>query len=234
MQTTERPHHDLPTLEPGVESMQGPPGPPNRRARRIHLRREVQIQIADLDGFVAGCAENVSATGMFVRCRTPRPPGAIVGFEFRLTDGSPLIRGRGEVMWVRHRDADPDRPAGMGLRFLDLDPEGRQLISWTVEQRSRRLRSFLRRGDRDRRLETAPEHAPSELEELCLEVENALLEAAIDGSIAFLEPAIDGAAGPGDAGETDGMEELSAAVEGLLEGLLPAPEAPGAAAPLSC
>ena len=85
MQTMERTHDDPP---PAIEPEASLSGPPNRRARRISLGRKVTLQIADREGFVDGCAQNVSETGMFVRCRTPRPPGTVVA------DPRP---GRGDV-----------------------------------------------------------------------------------------------------------------------------------------
>ena len=103
-----------------------------RESTRIELEREVTLSFENLEGFMNEFSVNISTTGMFVRSREPRPAGTLLGFQLSLSDGQPLIRGHGEVVWVRRADEGPDRPAGMGIRFVDLDAESRRLIRWAV------------------------------------------------------------------------------------------------------
>ncbi len=110
-------------------------GPDDRKSNRVPLERQVSLRFEDFEGFVTECSMNVSATGMFIRCGEPQPKGSVLDFEFSLADGEKLIRGYGEVMWARRHRAGPDHPAGMGLRFLHLDAESRELIRWTVTRR---------------------------------------------------------------------------------------------------
>ncbi len=107
----------------------------DRLSNRVPLERQVKLHFEDFEGFVTECSMNVSATGMFIRCSDPQPAGSSLELEFSLTDGDPLIRGYGEVMWARRHGAGPDHPAGMGIRFLHLDAESRELIRWTVTRR---------------------------------------------------------------------------------------------------
>src|SRR6185295_2318219 len=60
--------------------------------------------------------------------------GTLVDFEFRLGDGFELIKGRGEVAWVRESSADSAHPAGMGLSFLEISPQGKELIYKVVDR----------------------------------------------------------------------------------------------------
>ncbi len=103
-------------------------------APRISLERKITLRFPHFQGFLTEYCSNVSITGMFIQSSQPRPPGEILDFEFNLIDGLQLIRGTGEVIWVRLEDEGDDLPAGMGIRFLRLDAQSRRLIRWAVEK----------------------------------------------------------------------------------------------------
>ena len=104
-----------------------------RDSRRVPLETRVQFKFDRFSGFLSDFSANVSPGGMFIRTRTPQPPGTVLEFEFRLGDGFELIKGRGEVVWVRPEDEGPARPAGMGLRFLELSLGSKELIYRIVD-----------------------------------------------------------------------------------------------------
>jgi uncharacterized protein (TIGR02266 family) len=108
------------------------------RKRRVPLQRKISLKFKEFRGFITEHSANISMGGMFIRTDTPQPPGTIFDFEFTLGDGYTLIHGIGEVVWVREADEGPDRPPGMGVRFLNLDPESRQLVDRIVLERLRR------------------------------------------------------------------------------------------------
>ncbi|HEY4588702.1 MAG TPA: TIGR02266 family protein, partial [Thermoanaerobaculia bacterium] len=91
-----------------------------RDSRRVPLETRVQFKFDRFDGFISEYSSNISPGGLFLRTRAPQPPGTVLDFELRLGDGFELIRGSGEVVWNRLEDEGPARPAGMGLRFLEL------------------------------------------------------------------------------------------------------------------
>ncbi|MBW8873457.1 MAG: TIGR02266 family protein [Acidobacteria bacterium] len=97
------------------------------------LETRVQFKFDRFSGFLSDFSANISPGGMFIRTRTPQPPGTVLEFEFRLGDGFELIKGRGEVVWVRPEDEGPARPAGMGLRFLELSLGSKELIYRIVD-----------------------------------------------------------------------------------------------------
>jgi molecular chaperone DnaK len=105
-----------------------------RDSRRVPLETRVQFKFDRFDGFISEYSSNVSPGGLFLRTRAPQPPGTVLDFEFRLGDGFELIRGRGEVVWNRLEDEEPARPAGMGLRFLELSEGSKDLIYRIVDQ----------------------------------------------------------------------------------------------------
>lgn len=105
-----------------------------RDSRRVPLETRVQFKFDRFSGFISEYSANISPGGMFLRTRTPRPPGTMLDLEFRLGDGFELIRGRGEVIWARAEDEGSSRPAGMGIRFLELSEGSRDLIYRIVDQ----------------------------------------------------------------------------------------------------
>ena len=105
------------------------------RKERIDIQRKVSLKFKEFRGFITEFSENISTGGMFIRTTRPQPPGSIFDFEFTLGEDYTLIHGLGEVVWVREKDEGFDRPAGMGVRFLSLDPDSRRLIDEIVARR---------------------------------------------------------------------------------------------------
>ena len=105
--------------------------------RRVPYETAVRFEFDRFRGFVEEHSADLSLGGMFVKTRTVPPVGTVVPIEFRLDDGYELIRGTGKVIWVREEDEGPGRPAGMGLRFLELTAGSRELIFKVVERRAK-------------------------------------------------------------------------------------------------
>jgi molecular chaperone DnaK len=102
--------------------------------RRVPLERKVSLKFKEFRGFITEYSQNLSMGGMFIRTTSPKPVGTIFDFELSLTDDFKLVQGIGEVLWVRDVDDGPERPSGMGVRFLDLSSESRRLIQRIVEE----------------------------------------------------------------------------------------------------
>lgn len=105
-----------------------------RDSRRVPLETRVQFKFDRFSGFISEYSSNISPGGMFIRTKSPLQPGQILDFAFRLGDGFELIKGRGEIVWTRTEDEGPARPAGMGLRFLELAEGSKELIYRIVDQ----------------------------------------------------------------------------------------------------
>jgi uncharacterized protein (TIGR02266 family) len=99
-----------------------------RSCPRTNLELRVDIVYDDHASFTSERLVNISEAGMFVATPTPRPPGTRVAFGMRPMHGAPPVRGRGTVVWVRWGDEAPDRPAGMGIRIEQIDPEGCEMV----------------------------------------------------------------------------------------------------------
>src|SRR6202158_744617 len=104
-----------------------------RDATRVPLAHRIQLKFDRFSGFINEYFSNISPGGIFIRTDTPEPPGQLLEFEFRLGAGYELIRGRGEVVWARQRGEGPERPPGMGVRFIELSPGSKDLIYKIVD-----------------------------------------------------------------------------------------------------
>ncbi|MEM7675984.1 MAG: PilZ domain-containing protein, partial [Myxococcota bacterium] len=82
-----------------------------------------------MDEFVRRYADNVSAAGLFLRTKAPKPTGTRIRFDLLLVDGSAALRGEGVVVAVRN----DDKP-GMSLRFNVLDAESRALVDRIIQE----------------------------------------------------------------------------------------------------
>jgi len=75
-------------------------------------------------------APNVTRGGIFLATRTPRPAGALFTFEVLLSTGQIALAGEGKVIWVKEFDpAAPQRPHGMGVQFMHIDPATRETLN---------------------------------------------------------------------------------------------------------
>ena len=92
------------------------------------------MRFEEFDDFVTEYARDLSLSGMFLHTSRPHPPGSSFQFEFEIEGGQPLIRGVGEVVWIRDREQARDEPPGMGVRFISLDSNGQKLVRWLIER----------------------------------------------------------------------------------------------------
>ena len=88
----------------------------------------ITLRYRDLDEFVQRYADNLSAAGLFLRTKAPKPTGTKVRFELLLTSGTRALRGEGVVVSVR-----TDSKPGMALRFNVLDAESQALVDRVVK-----------------------------------------------------------------------------------------------------
>jgi uncharacterized protein (TIGR02266 family) len=103
----------------------------------------VRYKSATLDEFIEHHSHDVSRGGMFIKTPQPFPPGTLLKFEVRIAEDRKVMQGVGRVVWKRDNVAvDPERPAGMGVKFIKLDDESRQLIDQVLASRSDESSSF--------------------------------------------------------------------------------------------
>jgi uncharacterized protein (TIGR02266 family) len=106
----------------------------HRRCPRVPL--EVQVGLDTHTNFYTGFGENVSSGGLFVATFALLPLGTSIELTFSLPDGAQL-RVQSVVRWLRdpHDLELRDTPPGMGLEFVELDPEARACVEAYVAAR---------------------------------------------------------------------------------------------------
>jgi hypothetical protein len=103
------------------------------RAPRCKVRIHVLYQPPGLTESVETQLVNLSRSGMFLASRGKLlDVGVVVGFQFQLDDGLIVMKGTAEVARLSLQGE-----RGMGLRFVDLDDDARQLVDRIVDANSR-------------------------------------------------------------------------------------------------
>jgi uncharacterized protein (TIGR02266 family) len=114
--------------------------------RKTRYRVDFEVVFDDGEGFMSGPLVDISETGCFIETVMPLDPGKRVRITPLVSAEAGIFELEGEV--VRKNDYDLDehwsRVPGMGVRFIDADPE-----------QVRKLREFLERGGHDEKA-----HAP--------------------------------------------------------------------------
>lgn len=105
---------------------------PDKDKLRVPVPEKVEIVVEDFVGFISQYAANISLGGAFIATDNPKPVGSQIDLLFRLADNFSLIQGRGEVAWVRSSGESTERPQGMGVRFVWLDPASQELVQKIV------------------------------------------------------------------------------------------------------
>jgi len=101
-------------------------------ARRALLRPPLRIECAregKRGRTFLGYAANLSETGVFVQCMSPRPAGTRLKLVMHLAGSKgPEIHSEAEVRWTRGYQGKRKASAGMGLRFTSLKPADKSLL----------------------------------------------------------------------------------------------------------
>ena len=107
---------------------QGPELGPDGKLLRPRFAVDFDLTLDSETYFYAGSATNLSTGGFFVATHILQNIGDKFKFTIRLPEINRLVRGVGEVRWHRHKDESPEAPAGMGIRFVELEEGGQQAI----------------------------------------------------------------------------------------------------------
>ena len=98
-------------------------------ASRADYELPVRLRFKHLGEFIDELVANVSTGGMFIRTARPHPVGSVFEFQLGMGDGGPPVDGKAQVAWIRRRSDHPGEPAGMGVRFAELDDSSRRRLA---------------------------------------------------------------------------------------------------------
>lgn len=95
---------------------------------------KARLKFPDEAAFIRKYAPNISKTGVYIKTPTPKPTGTIIRFELLLADGTPVLRGEGEVAWAITPDKAIEGQAfGMGVRFKRLDAQSKRIVEMALD-----------------------------------------------------------------------------------------------------
>lgn len=106
-----------------------------RKDKRAPASLKVKYKSGTVDEFVEQFGTDVSLGGIFIKTKKPIEIGALLKLELQLSNASPVIHGVGRVCWRREPGPDPSLPAGMGIKFIKLDPGSRTIVERMVQSR---------------------------------------------------------------------------------------------------
>ena len=108
------------------------------RVGRVAL--EIPVQLRNREGSCGGVTKNICAGGLFVATIRSFPIGERVAVRLAIPGDAEPVEVLAEVRWSRPFQELDDRPAGLGLRFIDTPMRAAILV--TELQRSRDLDSL--------------------------------------------------------------------------------------------
>jgi uncharacterized protein (TIGR02266 family) len=121
-------------IESATDPPRNAPEQVKLESKRVPVDSQVVLKFDHFGGFFIDYAANLSLKGIFIKTDDPKPEGSIFIFEIWLGDERRLVHGIGEVVWVRRAEEGINRPSGMGIRYLKLDEESRQVVRRVVEE----------------------------------------------------------------------------------------------------
>ena len=131
--TTDRQQRDEATIT-RLDSSTMPSVQPQRRASPRYAV-ELDVSLGSDHNFYAGFVENMSAGGVFVATHMIKPVGERLEISIHLPDSEVVVRGIGEVRWIREYSEQSNVPPGMGVRFAELEPGSLEAIEAFLAQR---------------------------------------------------------------------------------------------------
>jgi uncharacterized protein (TIGR02266 family) len=93
------------------------------------FNKSISLSYKDRQAFASACTGNISTKGLFVR--TDHPLDKDEGFllKLQLPDVPEQLQIQSQVVWSRRPGEEPEKgPAGMGIKFLDINAKDEQFL----------------------------------------------------------------------------------------------------------
>ena len=89
----------------------------------------VRISFKRESDFFKAYIANLAKGGLFVKTMKILPVDTFLNVEFSLPNRNQMIHTTGKVVWTRSKDKSSEKmPPGMGIQFVDIDPEDERLL----------------------------------------------------------------------------------------------------------
>jgi uncharacterized protein (TIGR02266 family) len=107
----------------------------NQRRAAPRYKVELDVSLGGDHNFYVGFVENMSAGGVFIATHMLKAIGDLFELAVHLPNTGDIIRGLGEVRWIREYSESSNVPPGMGVRFVRLEPGCQERIDEFLQQR---------------------------------------------------------------------------------------------------
>ncbi|NLA74880.1 MAG: TIGR02266 family protein [Deltaproteobacteria bacterium] len=98
----------------------------SREEQRI--KKTLSLSYKDHESFVNAYTHNIGKGGLFIKTVNPLPEGESFILKLKLPGVEEALKINCVVAWVNRDDKDPENPAGMGLKFIDMNVNERHLL----------------------------------------------------------------------------------------------------------
>ncbi len=107
--------------------------------RRKALRIPIRVMHVKLEGkkkVFFGYADNLSENGMFIQSVNPKEAGSRFKISFALPGSNTSIECMAEVVWKRDFSPSSQHKPGMGLKFVDIDSDYKDILRKFLQKNS--------------------------------------------------------------------------------------------------
>ncbi len=107
----------------------------NEQERRGEPRAPVAVEVhyRSAQEFLSAYTVNISGGGIYIKTKEPLPLNRTVHIRFTLPGIARVFDLHGLVVWTNPHPSRSSFPSGMGIKFENLDAEGKNLIAGFVK-----------------------------------------------------------------------------------------------------
>lgn len=92
------------------------------------MPKALSLKYANKKAVVDALTENASSRGLFVSTENPLEQGEHLQIELQLPGLEDPVKVKGQVIWTRAKTGETDKPSGMGVKFVEITKEDKQIL----------------------------------------------------------------------------------------------------------
>lgn len=111
-------------------------GVASQRRNAPRFKVELDVSLGSDHNFYVGFVENMSHGGVFIATHMLKSVGDVLEIAIHLPNSEIVVKGLGEVRWIREYSERSNVPPGMGVRFIQLDAGSQEAIESFLADRA--------------------------------------------------------------------------------------------------